>query len=136
MIRTTLAAALAMVFMPPAQAQPGRPVDCKDPFFQSSINMCAKADHEAADREMTVVYEQVLKQFREQDRAYAEEGPLYVGSEKALIASQEAWTSSRGDFCAARGITFTGGSMRQGVVSACYAMLARSRTEELRWLID
>ena len=136
MIRKMLAAALAMVCLPAAHAQPGRPIDCKDPFFQYESNMCAKADHEKADAEMTAVFEEALKQFREQDIAYAEEGSLYVSSEKALIESQKTWTNSRHDFCAARGITFTGGSMRAGVVSACYAMLARSRSEELRWLLD
>jgi len=59
----------------------------------------------------------------------------YVGSEKALRKSQQAWTDGRHAFCTARGITFTGGSMRAGVVGACYAMLARSRTGELRWLL-
>ncbi|MEQ1782436.1 MAG: lysozyme inhibitor LprI family protein [Hyphomonadaceae bacterium] len=137
MIRITVAAVLAAFSLPTAaHAQPGRPIDCKDPFFQSESNMCAKADHEKADAEMNAVYEQVLKQFREQDRSYADVGPEYVGSEKALVDSQKTWTGSRHDFCAARGITFTGGSMRAGVVSSCYAMLARSRTEELRWLLD
>ena len=137
MIRITLAAVLAAFSLPTAaHAQPGAALDCKNPFFQSESNMCAKADHEKADAEMNAVYEQVLQQFREQDRAYAEEGPLYVGSEKALTDSQKAWTDSRSDFCSARGITFTGGSMRAGVVWSCYAMLARSRSEELRWLID
>ena len=137
MIKITLAAALAAFSLPTAaDAQPGAALDCKDPFFQSQINMCAKADHEKADAEMTIIYEQVLQQFRDQDRSYADVGPEYVGSEKALLESQKAWSDSRHAFCAARGITFTGGSMRQGVVSACYALLARSRTEELRWLLD
>lgn len=136
MIRTTLTAALALACLPAAHAQPGRTLDCKDPFFQSESNMCAKADHEKANAEMTVIYEQVLQQFRDQDISYADVGPEYVGSEKALRESQQAWTDNRHAFCTARGITFTGGSMRAGVVSACYAMLARSRTEELRWLLD
>jgi uncharacterized protein YecT (DUF1311 family) len=137
MIRITVSAALAAFMLSAtAYAQPGGALDCKDPFFQSQINMCARADHEKADAEMTVVYEQVLQQFRDQDLSYADVGPEYVGSEKALLESQKAWTASRHDFCSARGITFTGGSMRAGIVSACYAMLARSRTEELRWLLD
>jgi uncharacterized protein YecT (DUF1311 family) len=33
-------------------------------------------------------------------------------------------------------LTNYGGSMRPAVVATCFAMLARSRTEELRWLLE
>ena len=120
----------------PALAQPGRTPDCADPLFQAEINMCARADAEAADKEMDSVVAQVISQYREQDRDYGDLGPEYVGAEKLFAASQASWVVSRKDFCGARGLTNYGGSMRPAVVSACFAMLARSRTEELRWLLE
>lgn len=135
--RTHLALATLIAFgAAPALAQPGRVPDCADPLFQAEINMCARAEHEAADREMEDVLAQVIAQYAEQDRDYADLGPEYVGAEKLLAASQVSWVVSRKDFCGARGLTNYGGSMRPAVVSACFAMLARSRAEELRWLLE
>ena len=137
--RATLAAlllALATLCTPAALAQPGRALNCTDPQFQAEMNMCAEADFKAAEGEMTAVYKQAIAQFREQDRAYAEEGLEFVGAEGALAESQRAWIASRSDFCAAQSLTFFGGSMRPMVHFACLAMITRSRREELRWLLD
>ncbi len=138
--RTNMAAFMAIAVMlaatPSALAQPGRKPDCADPLFQAEMNMCAEADYRAADAAMNTVFAEALAQFAEQDRAYAEEAPLQVGAEEALRQSQEAWTRNRGDFCAARSSTFAGGSMRPAVHFSCLAMITRSRTEELNWLLD
>lgn len=131
-----LVAILLAVGAAPALAQPGRTPHCADPFFQAEINMCAQAEHDAADKEMQDVLAQVIAQYAGQDRDYADLGPEYVGAEKLFAASQASWVVSRKDFCGARGLTNYGGSMRPAVVSACFAMLARSRTEELRWLLE
>lgn len=129
-------AALLASCAAPALAQPSRTQACADPLSQAEINICARAEHEAADKEMEDVLAQVIAQYAEQDRDYADLGPEYVGAVKLLDASQKSWSVSRQDFCGARGLTNYGGSMRPAVVSACFAMLARSRTEELRWLLD
>jgi uncharacterized protein YecT (DUF1311 family) len=57
-------------------------------------------------------------------------------AEVLMEASQQTWSTSRSDFCSATGLTNYGGSMRPAVVATCFAMLARSRTEELRWLLE
>lgn len=138
--RPSLVAFMAMAVLlaaaPTALAQPGREPNCADPLFQAEINMCAEADYRAADAAMNAVLAEAIAQFAEQDRAYAEEGPLYVGAEEALRESQDAWTRNRGDFCAARSLTFAGGSMRPAVHFACLAMITRSRMDELSWLLD
>lgn len=128
--------ALATLCAPAALAQPGRELSCTDPQFQAEMNMCAEADFKAADAEMTAAYNTAIAQFRDQDAAFADEGPDYVGAEKLLAAAQRSWAINRDDFCGARSLTFFGGSMRPTVHYSCLAMLTRSRTEELRWLID
>lgn len=135
-ITAALAALTVLAAAPAALAQPGSPINCADPLFQAQVNMCAQMDHKAAETEMNAVFDQVIAQFREQDRAYAEEGPQYTGAEAMLRESQEAWATSSGALCAARSLTFFGGSMRPAVHSSCLAMVKRSRTEELRWLLD
>lgn len=120
----------------PANAQPTFTPDCTDPVTQAEMNMCARASRDEAEREMEAMYQQVLAQFRQQDASNADLGPEYVGAEILLRESQDSWRTSSSDFCAARGVSFFGGSMRPAVVYACLAMLARSRTEELGWLLD
>ena len=132
------AVALAAILLhAPASAQPGGTTpNCADPFTQAEINMCARADQEAAEAEMSVVYDLLLAQLQDQDRNYAGNGPEYVGAENLLSDSQETWERSRSDLCAIPSLTFRGGSMRPAVVASCMATLARSRAEELRWLIE
>lgn len=120
----------------PANAQPGFTPDCSDPVTQAEMNMCARADSDAAETEMEATYQQVLAQLRQQDSDNAHLGPQYVGAEKLLEGSQATWRISRDDFCAARSVAFFAGSMRPAVVHACLAMLTRSRTNELGWLLD
>jgi len=141
MIRSAVsgsAVALAAILLhAPASAQPGGTApNCAEPFTQAEINMCARADQEAAEAEMSVVYDLLLAQLQDQDRNYADNGPEYVGAENLLLESQETWERSRSDLCAIPSLTFRGGSMRPGVVASCMATLARSRAEELRWLIE
>jgi len=119
-----------------ASAQVSFTPNCVDPLSQAEINMCARAEQEAADKEMTAVYDEVIRKFREQDRSYADLGPEYVGAEMLLSSSQQTWSNSQSDFCSAGGLANYGGSMRPAVVATCFAMLARSRTEELRWLLE
>ena len=119
-----------------AFAQPSFAPNCTDPFTQSEINICTRAEHEAADKVMTSIYGQVIEQLREQDHSFADLGPAYVGAELLIASSQQAWSTSRADFCPAAGLANYGGSMRPAVVATCFAMLARSRTEELRWLLE
>lgn len=136
---TTAVTSLAILlagFGAAASAQVSLTPNCADPLYQAEINMCARAEHDAADKAMNAVYEQLIAQLREQDRAYADLGPEYVGAAMLMAASQKTWTSSRSDACTARGLTNYGGSMRPAVVATCLAMMARSRTEELRWLLD
>lgn len=127
---------LATLCAPAALAQPGHALNCADPLFQAEMNMCAETDFNAAEVEMTAAYDAGIAQFRDQDAAFADEGPDYVGAEKLLAAAQRSWAINRDDFCGARSLTFFGGSMRPTVHFACLAMLTRSRTEELRWLLD
>lgn len=119
----------------PARAQISATPNCAVPFSQAEINMCAQAELQGADAEMSAVYELLLAQMQDQDRSYAENGPEFVGAEILLRESQEAWSRSRGDLCAIEGLTFRGGSMRPAAVASCMATLALSRAEELRWLL-
>ena len=113
-----------------------QPPDCTEPLFQAQINQCAEASYKAADLEMRAVYDQALAQYREQDRRITEEDARYANAEMLLRESQEAWTTSSRDFCAARTQSAQGGTMGTGVRYACLALLTRNRAEDLRLLLD
>jgi uncharacterized protein YecT (DUF1311 family) len=131
---TSFLACLLVAFGHAASAQVA--MNCADPFTQAEINMCAGADQEAAEGEMAAAYDLLLAQLQDQDRSYAVNGPEFVGAEALLRESQEAWTTSSRAFCSIPSLTFRGGSMRPAAVASCMASLARSRAEELRWLIE
>lgn len=132
----TLCLTLLLVAFGHAAASAQVTMNCADPFTQAEINMCARAEQEAAEGEMAAAYDLLLVQLQDQDRSYADNGPEFVGAEALLRESQEAWGASRSAFCSIPSLTFRGGSMRPGVVANCMAAIARSRAEELRWLTE
>jgi uncharacterized protein YecT (DUF1311 family) len=131
-----LALVLAVFSLQGAHAQQDQTSSCTDPNSQAEIYLCAKADADAAEREMETTYASASAALREQDQSSADLGPQYVGAESRLARSQAAWAANRADFCAAHGIRVFGGSMQRTVMSSCLALLARSRTEELRSFLE
>lgn len=135
--RGSLAAILASAgTLATAHSALAQPPDCTEPLFQAQINQCAEASYKAADLEMRSVYDQALAQYRDQDRRIAEEDARYANAEMLLRESQEAWTTSSRDFCAARTQSAQGGTMSASVHYGCLAMLTRNRTQDLQWLLD
>lgn len=138
-LRANRIAALAMVAAvsaAPSFAQALSAAECENTLSQARMNVCAEADYTAAEAEMTAVYEQALAQYREQDRAIAEDDARYAGAEKLLAQSQAAWVASSHDFCAARTLSSQGGMMGVSVRYACLGRMTRNRAEDLRLLLD
>jgi uncharacterized protein YecT (DUF1311 family) len=135
MLPATLMATLTALCAAPALAQAPTAAECEETLSQARMNVCAAADHAAAEAEMTAVYEQVLAQYREQDREIALDDPRYAGAEKLLAQSQAAWAASSNDFCGARMLSSQGGMMGVSIRYACLSRLTRNRTEDLRLLL-
>ncbi len=120
-------AILPMIFCAaPTHAQD---VDCTDPQDQTSMNICAYRDWEAADRELNAVWPFIRNRLRESDSFQPEE---LKGGEEALLRSQRAWIEYRDGTCEAEGFQARGGTLETFIVSSCLARLTRHRTKELQ----
>lgn len=104
-------------------------IDCTDPQDQTSMNICAYRDWEAADRELNEVWPVIRNRLRESDSSLPEE---LKGAEEALLKSQRAWIDYRDGTCEAEGFQARGGTLEPLIVSSCLARLTRLRTTELQ----
>ncbi|MEI2300631.1 lysozyme inhibitor LprI family protein [Ensifer sp. MJa1] len=133
-MRRLAALALALALpLAPAQAQD---VDCQNAVTQMDMNICANKDYEAADAELNKVYKQALAATKAQDKELAQIDANYVGAEDALKKAQRAWIGYRDGQCELSGFEARGGSMEPMLVSGCLTELTRSRTKELRAIVE
>jgi len=107
--------------------------DCRDPQTQAAMNICARRDHEAADRALNRVYRDLRTALQERDR---ELGPRLGGIEAALVAGQRGRIAYRDGHCTVAGAEARGGTMEPLLVTTCKAELTRHRTRELNELLD
>ena len=116
-------------------AAPEPKLDCADPQDQSSMNVCAQRDYEAADTEMNAQYHLAIATMRaadkEVDRSYDRQ-PTYYDT---LVAAQRAWVTFRDQTCLLESFESRGGSMQPMLDSGCRAQLTRERTKQLKDMV-
>lgn len=114
-------------------AAPEPKLDCADPQDQSSMNMCAQRDYEAADTEMNALYHLAIATMRaadkDVDRSYDHQ-PAYYDT---LVAAQRAWVTYRDQQCLLESFDARGGnSFQLLLLTGCKARLTRERTKQLK----
>ena len=123
---------LALALQAAAAAQPDEP-DCRDPQAQMEMNMCARLDFEAADRELNRVYREAIAGSRQSDRELDRQYDQRPGYEAVLREAQRAWVAYRDAQCRYEGYEEArGGSMEPMIFSGCSARMTRERTAQLR----
>ena len=91
---------------------------------QHELNQQAAADFQKADKELNVVYKQLMKKL---------EGKV----KQRLIDSQIIWVKFRDTEADARGLIFEGGSAQPLLYEGARARLTEKRVVELKeWLRD
>jgi uncharacterized protein YecT (DUF1311 family) len=93
-------------------------IDCNNAMDQSSMNMCADKDYQAADKKLNEIYRKV---------AAAQEGDT-----AKLKAAQRAWIQYRDTECIFEVAENEGGSIYPLVYSGCLTRLTNARTKELQ----
>lgn len=107
--------------------------DCESPQDQTSMNICAGRDYEAADAELNAQWAETLDAAKGLDADLtASGGDGRPGYEESLRKAQRAWIAYRDAACEYEGFDARGGSMEPMLVSGCLARLTRLRTLELR----
>ena len=100
---------------PPQNAQAAASADpCAAPQTQSEMNLCADADFQKADRQLTAVY--------------AKFKPV----PPKLRVAERAWIAYRDAECDFQGDAVAGGSMHPMIISGCMATLTEERIKTLQ----
>jgi uncharacterized protein YecT (DUF1311 family) len=96
----------------------------RDPS-QQAMNRCAGDAYERADKALNVQWKRVLD-------AYGDDAK----TRKLVLDSQRAWLKYRDAHCELAASNSIGGSMWPMLNSGCLASMTRTRTRELKELID
>ena len=111
-------------------------LDCTDPQDQSSMNICAHRDFQAADAAMNAEWRKAAAAEREADKqidlSYDRQPKHY----DTLLAAQRAWLTFRDQHCLLASFEARGGSMQPMLDSGCRATLTRERTKQLKELTE
>ena len=103
---------------------------CGDKPNQTAMTMCEKAVADRADAEMNLAWKQVYPAMQRLDRIQE------PGFAAALLASQRAWIAFRDAECRIESYESRGGSMQPFTENQCRAEVTRTRTRQLRMMLD
>jgi uncharacterized protein YecT (DUF1311 family) len=95
-------------------------IDCTDPQTQTLLNLCAAADHDAADERLNGLYAKVRERLAGDERKLG-----------LLREAQRAWIGYRDAECAFQASTVEGGSAQPMVTSQCLADQTTRRAADL-----
>lgn len=98
----------------PDQPAPRPPSSCTNAQTQSEINACAEAEYQAADAELNQVYQALVSQLPESDRAM-------------LTTAEESWIAYRDSNCDFEQSLFAGGSIQPSVYYSCLTRMTNER---------
>ncbi|MDT9598210.1 lysozyme inhibitor LprI family protein [Sphingosinicella rhizophila] len=105
---------------------------CDEPMAQQDMNACAQLDFEAADKELNLLWRDVIGAARQADKGLDRNDDTRPTHEAALRAAQRAWIQFRDAHCTYEGYEMRGGSMEPMLYSGCRARLTRARIAELK----
>jgi uncharacterized protein YecT (DUF1311 family) len=110
-----LAVGAMSLFVLPKTAQAAESADpCAAPQDQQSMNICAEADYQKADQQLTALY--------------AKFKPI----PPKLRLAERAWITYRDAECDFAGDSEQGGSMQPMIISGCLTTLTKERIETLK----
>jgi uncharacterized protein YecT (DUF1311 family) len=98
---------------------PNNALDCEDPSTTLEINACSKTAHEAADRTLNEVYQQV-------------QANLDARASDQLRGAEDAWLNFRDAHCSQYSQTFVGGTAYPSFLLGCLTRTTEERTGYLR----
>ncbi|SHN49957.1 lysozyme inhibitor LprI family protein [Erythrobacter sanguineus] len=113
--------------------------NCDDPQVQQEMNWCAGRDFEVADERLNAQWKETAAVMKAQDAefaAYGSERDTREGFFESLLEAQRGWLRYRDAHCRVDGYTARGGSLEPLLVSTCKARLTRTRTRELKELVE
>ena len=102
----------------PAAAVPPK---CNDPSNQMELDICADQEFKAADTALNRAYQEIQKRLAED-----------ADGKSRISAAQKAWIGFRDAECDFQTYLSKDGSIYPMLVSECFTILTKKRTEELK----
>ena len=90
---------------------------------QTEMNVSAAAEYSKADKELNLLYSQLIKTLDPTQKA-------------ALIESEKAWLKYRDSHCKFASMGYQGGSMYAMIYNGCLTDLTEKRTIELQEVLE
>jgi len=105
---------------------------------QIEMNICAHRDFLIADAELNEQWSVTRAAMRDRDASRAEypDGDDRPGYFETLLEAQRAWLNYRDAHCRSEGYYARGGSLEPLLVSTCKTALTKTRTNQLRELVE
>lgn len=126
-----LSAALLACTAPAGAEEPK--VDCAKAEIQIELNYCAEKDYEAADKALNAIWKTARAAAAAKDKDL---DAVSRGAEAALLKAQRAWIDYRDAACDTESFSVRGGTAETMVLFGCKAELTRTRTGQLKNLVE
>ena len=113
--------------------------NCDDPMAQQEMNRCAERDYVEADAALNaqwITTKAVMKARDKELEAYRSTRDSRPGYFESLLKAQRAWLTYREAHCRLEGYVARGGSLEPLLVSTCKTALTKSRTQDLRDIVE
>ncbi|MFN9499460.1 MAG: lysozyme inhibitor LprI family protein [Erythrobacteraceae bacterium] len=129
---------LLLQSVPTLEAPPVPGWNCANPQVQAEMNWCAGQDYAAADADLNAQWKITAAAMKQRDVEWAElkSADTRPGYFKSLLEAQRGWLRYRDAHCQVDGYSARGGSLEPLLVATCKARLTRTRTEELKALVE
>ena len=98
--------------------------ECADPQDQTTMNICAGKEFEAADKALNSAYREIVGRIGDDHET------------KASLTAQRAWIAFRDGECAFQAKGVEGGSIYPLIVAGCKTALTEARTQQLKAYLD
>lgn len=130
----SLVAVLVLGFVSHAFAREEN-IDCGNAMSTYEMNLCADRDYQAADKQLNVVYKDILRELAKdsnsKDSSVRDDAQERL---KRLVASQRAWVTYRETNSQLQGIEALGGTAETVSVIGSATQLTNERVKELKEL--
>ncbi|HAJ60231.1 MAG TPA: hypothetical protein DCP31_14020 [Cyanobacteria bacterium UBA8543] len=94
-------------------------VNCANERTQQAMNLCARQEFEASDKQLNQTYQQLLSRLRGEPR-------------RLLATAQQAWIGYRNATCAYKYDGYTAGAIASTMYSKCLRQVTERRIQDLQ----
>jgi len=116
---------------------PEKKINCDHAETQAEMNICAEQDFSDADKELNVVYKQLMHVLRSTSNTTDLEQVAYNKKlESSVIQAQKQWLVFRDSYANVWKVKYDGGSVMPMMYFGTMTSLTKAQTKELQNLLN